>query len=232
MERRFSSEETNEMLTKSVKLENFEVNGLKISGYASVFNGVDAVGDTILPGAFEDALKVGMPKMFFNHDQWGVPIGKWTNAYEDEKGLYVEGELTEGNSTAEEVKAALQHGTVDGLSIGFTMKRDGFTYDDKTDTRLIKKISRLYEVSVVTFPCDDNARINEVKMEDIEGIKSERDLEKVLRDSGLSRNQALAFCAKARDVFISLRESEQTASEIQQKVESIKDLLKNIEGSK
>ena len=35
------------------------------SGYASVFNGVDSYGDTILPGAYKNTLKqFGMPKMF------------------------------------------------------------------------------------------------------------------------------------------------------------------------
>ena len=38
------------------------------SGYASKWNGVDSYGDTILPGAFADAIKSGMPKMFFNHE--------------------------------------------------------------------------------------------------------------------------------------------------------------------
>ena len=40
----------------------------KFSGYASVWNGVDSYGDTILKGAFETTLKRdGKPKMFYNH---------------------------------------------------------------------------------------------------------------------------------------------------------------------
>ena len=58
-------------------------------GYASVFGGVDTYGDTIVKGAFDSTLRQnGLPKMFFGHD-WGMPIGKWTSAKEDDKGLYV-----------------------------------------------------------------------------------------------------------------------------------------------
>ena len=59
------------------------------SGYASVFGGVDSYGDTIIKGAFEATLRNGKPKMFFNHDWNSLPVGKWTKAKEDDKGLWV-----------------------------------------------------------------------------------------------------------------------------------------------
>ena len=81
---------------KSLPLESvelrFEGNTRKFRGYASTFNGNDSYGDTILPGAYLKTLADnGMPKMFFAHD-WGLPVGKWLSAVEDEKGLLVEGE--------------------------------------------------------------------------------------------------------------------------------------------
>ena len=102
---------------KDVELKS-EEDGATFSGYASVFNGNDLVGDTILPGAFKETIKLSTPKMFFNHDSFSLPIGKWIKVEEDEKGLKVVGELTPGNPQSEAVKAALKHGTVDGLSIG------------------------------------------------------------------------------------------------------------------
>ena len=108
---------------KSLPLESvelrFEGNTRKFRGYASTFNGNDSYGDTILPGAYLKTLADnGMPKMFFAHD-WGLPVGKWLSAVEDEKGLLVEGELTPGNPQSDAILAAMKHGTVDGLSIGF-----------------------------------------------------------------------------------------------------------------
>ncbi len=175
-------------------------------GYASVFGGVDSYGDTILNGAFSSTLRQnGLPKMFYGHD-WSMPIGKWVSAKEDEKGLYVKGELTPGLSLASDVHAALKHGTLDGLSIGGFVKQGDY---DTTDTgRLIRKWSRLVEVSPVVFPADGNARIDSetVKGADlidaINEVESIRDLESLLRDAaGLSKGAAVALVARARVVL-------------------------------
>ena len=91
-------------------------------GYASVFGGVDSYGDMIMPGAYADTIREENRngraiKMRWNH--FGPIIGKWLEMYEDDKGLYVKGELTPGHSTASDVAASLQHKAVDGLSIGY-----------------------------------------------------------------------------------------------------------------
>ena len=112
------------LLRKSLSLTDCEIkmdgDTGRFAGYASVFGGVDSHGDTILKGAFDTTLRRdGKPKMFYGHDSFaGIPIGKWLSAKEDDKGLFVEGELTPGVSLAEDVRAALKHGTLDGLSIG------------------------------------------------------------------------------------------------------------------
>lgn len=149
------------MLRKTLSLESaelkFSASAGTFSGYASTFNGVDSYGDTIIPGAYKQALRAGLPKMLFNHSSYDLPIGKWLSAKEDERGLFVEGELTPGNPQSDAVHAALKHGTVDGLSIGYYLKSGDY---EETDTgRTIKKISRLVEISVVTFPADGDALI-------------------------------------------------------------------------
>lgn len=191
-----------------VELKMFDGESRKFKGYASVFNGVDSYGDTILPGAYTETLaKDGLPKMFFGHD-WGLPIGKWLSAVEDEKGLLVEGELTPGNPQSDAVLAALKHGTVDGLSIGFQLKSGDYE-EDKKGMRTIKKVSRLFEISVVNFPADSAARVSDVKSEDIDGIKTIRDLEGFLRDAGgFSKSMATSLVAKAKQLFADQRESE------------------------
>lgn len=158
---------------KNIQLKDidlkFEGESRKFSGYASVFGGNDSYGDTVMPGAFTKTLAAyGMPKMFYGH-QWGLPIGKWTSAVEDEKGLRVEGELTPGNPQADAVLAALKHGTVDGLSIGFSM-RGGAQDEKKEGGRVIKSVGRLFEISVVSFPADGAARITEVRNRNLESF--------------------------------------------------------------
>lgn len=178
----------------------------KFSGYASVFGGVDTYGDTIVKGAFESTLRnSGKPKMFFNHD-WSMPIGKWTAAKEDDHGLFVEGELTDGISLASDVRAAMKHGTLDGLSIGGFLKKGD--YEETEGGRIIRKFTNLLEVSPVVFPADSAARVdlNSVKSTDlldaIEAIESVRDIESFLRDAGgLSKGAAVALTARAKHIL-------------------------------
>ena len=111
---------------KSLPLSNCEIkldgDTGRFCGYASIFGGVDSYGDTIVKGAYEYTLrKNGKPKMFYGHEAWKMPIGKWLKLSEDDTGLYVEGELTLGMSTANDVHAALKHGTLDGMSIGYVL---------------------------------------------------------------------------------------------------------------
>lgn len=182
----------------------------KFAGYASVFGGVDSYGDTILKGAFETTLKRdGKPKMFYGHQAFdGLPIGKWTVAKEDDHGLYVEGEITPGMSLAVDVHAALKHGTLDGLSIGGYLKAgDVEMLDD--GKRVIKKWSRLIEISVVAFPADSAARVDlsSVKSE-IEQIGSIQEFERFLRDAGgFSREAAKTILSRAKDL-LNLRDAD------------------------
>jgi len=174
-------------------------------GYASTFGNVDSYGDTILKGAYKGTLKqYGLPKMFFNHDKYAVPIGKWTKAVEDDYGLLMTGELTPGNAMAEQVRAALKHGTVDGISIGYVLAKDDY---QETDVgRTIKKVSRLIESSIVTFPADTFAKVDLASVkncaDEIDQVETIRDFEVLLRDvGGFSKAAAQALTARAKSLF-------------------------------
>ena len=175
------------------------------TGYASAFNRVDSYGDTIVKGAYAETLKVnGLPKMFFNHEAYAVPIGKWVDAKEDDYGLLLTGEFTPGNTLGQEVRAALKHGTVDSLSIGYSLMKGDF--DEVTGGRVIRKVDRLRETSVVTFPADKFARVNTASvkacMDEIEEVKTLRDFEYFLRDAGsFSKGAAQALTARAKVLF-------------------------------
>lgn len=85
------------------------------SGYATKFNSVDLVGDTILPGAFTKALQnVGTLPIFFNHDSYDIPIGKYTKLEQNARGLKVEGQLILDIPKAKDVYAAMKAGVVSG----------------------------------------------------------------------------------------------------------------------
>lgn len=175
-------------------------------GYASVWNGMDSVKDTILKGAFLPTLKeFGLPKMFFSHKH-DMPVGKYLLADEDTKGLWVEGELTPGHSLASDVRAAMKHETLDGLSIGGMLRQGDYKSTDNGG-RLIHKWTKLLEVSPVVFPADGAARIDltTVKSMDFEALlpecKTERDIERLLRDAGLGKWEAMAIVSRAKSIF-------------------------------
>jgi HK97 family phage prohead protease len=180
------------------------------SGYASKFNGVDSYGDTILPGAYSKVLKAirsgaaRMPKMFVNHRSWELPVGKWLKMGEDSDGLLVDGEFTKGMPSAVAVRAALQHETVDGLSVGIRLDPNEVEIVDKGDgsrpQRIIKSVAEVAEISIVTFPADDAARIDVGSVKSaIEGFTSLSEFEDYMRDvCGFSRSAAKAFVSGIR----------------------------------
>lgn len=169
-------------------------------GYASVFGGVDSYGDMIMPGAYAETLKEENRngrdiKMRWNH--YGPVIGKWLEMYEDDKGLYVKGELTPGHSVAGDVAASMQHKAVDGLSIGYWIDENG--YDMEGPIRRLKKIN-LMEISVVEEPADTMARVDNVKAL-VDNVESLKDAESLLREAcGFSRTDATALVGRIKSL--------------------------------
>jgi HK97 family phage prohead protease len=171
----------------------FEVKSLDdkagtFTGYGSVFGVEDSYLDIVMPGAFAKTLQKRTPAMLWQHDS-RTPIGVWTKATEDQKGLYLEGRLALKTQSGAEAYELLRMGALDGLSIGFRTIQ--YEYDSKTDVRKLLELE-LYEVSPVTFPALDVARVDGVKAESAPSI---RDLEAALRDAGLSRSDAKALLA-------------------------------------
>jgi len=175
----------------------------EFEGYASVFNDVDSYGDTSAPGAYKNTLqsRERSVKMRWNH--FGPVIGKWLKMEEDEKGLFVRGQLTPGHSVASDVHASLKHGAIDGLSIGFFARG----YEEDEDGKRTLTDIELVEVSVVEEPADLNARIANVKTQ-INEAETLHDLETVLRDAGLSRAASVSLVSKVKSIVQSDSEQE------------------------
>lgn len=189
------------METKLLALSGAELkmdaNGkMSFAGYASVFGGVDAYGDTIQAGAYAKTLKSRERPIRMRWNHFGPVIGKWINLAEDTKGLLVEGELTPGHTVAENVYASLKHGAVDGMSIGYRVK----AYEQTNEERRLLKEIELVEISVVEEPADLGAKIGEVKSV-IESASSLKEIESLLRDAGgFSRADATALVARIKSM--------------------------------
>jgi len=64
--------------------------------YGNVKNVVDHARDRVIDGAYRDSIAAHkaagtMPKMFWMHNPWDLPIGTWTEMEEDSKGLLMTG---------------------------------------------------------------------------------------------------------------------------------------------
>jgi hypothetical protein len=134
----------------------------RFEGYASLFRVPDLGQDVVEPGAFAESLArrgCGGIKLLWQHDP-AEPIGRWLHLAEDERGLFVQGQLSLGVARARDIHALMRDGAVDGLSIGFRTQRQ------RSDPRLgLRRLLRidLWEISVVTFPMLPQARISAVK---------------------------------------------------------------------
>lgn len=188
-------------------------------GYASVFDVLDSDGDRMLKGCFSGVLKnqTRTTAMFFNHNSRMIPVGKWLEKKEDEKGLYVVGELTPNHSIASDLKASMLHGTVSGLSIGFSAKREDFTV---TDTgRDFKNIQFLPEISICTMPANEEAGILSIKSMD--GIETIRDIENWLRESAqFSKSEAQMFISRFKSIALRESDEEQKTREILSQIQN------------
>jgi uncharacterized protein len=128
------------------------------AGYASLFGVPDSTGDVVMAGAFAASLARRGPagiRMLFQHDA-GQPIGTWLELREDSRGLLVRGRLAPEVQRAEELASLLHQGAIDGLSIGF--RAVVANRDRVTRQRRLVRID-LWEISLVTFPMLEGARV-------------------------------------------------------------------------
>ncbi|WP_353173692.1 HK97 family phage prohead protease [Acinetobacter rudis] len=220
--------QTKQRLDIPLKIKSVSESG-EFEGYGSVFGVEDSYSDVVVKGAFEKSLsfwaeKGRLPSLLWQH-QMSEPIGVYTEMKEDDHGLYVKGRLLiDDDPLAKRAHAHAKAGSLGGLSIGYILK--DWEYDSSKGVYLLKEID-LWEVSLVTMPANDEARISEVKSMLQKGeTPSPSKIERALRDVGFSHSQAKAFMAKGYSAVGSQRdvESQKTA------LDSFKDLTAFLRG--
>jgi HK97 family phage prohead protease len=171
------------------KTDGAEVKPGFIKGIATTPK-LDTYDDIIAVGAFEASIKdrgVSGPravKMLAQHDTRNV-IGNWLMLkYEGEK-LMCEGQIDVENTKGAEYYSHVKKDQIGSLSVGFTTQTR--QYDEETNVRTIIK-GDLREISLVTFPANEDAVITQVKSA---GVKKLSEIEKlVVAECGLSRRQS------------------------------------------
>jgi len=146
--------------------------GIDIKGSAST-NALDRAGDIIEAEAWT---KGGLenfksnPVLLFNHD-YNRPIGRATGLEVTDKGLEISGRISKA---AGEIKDLVKDGVLGAFSVGFRVK--DADYMTETDGYKIKD-AELFEVSVVSVPCNQGATFSLAKsfdnMEDYNKFKKQ-----------------------------------------------------------
>ncbi len=135
----------------------------EITAYASVFGVVDQVGDIVHRGAFTQTLKHRMPKNLIKvlgfHREL---IGELSHAEEDTTGLLTVSKISKTRG-GDEVLELARDGALTHMSIGYeAVKHDQSTLATGRTVRNLREI-KLFEVSPVDFPANEEARILSVK---------------------------------------------------------------------
>ena len=162
-----------EIIKRSVDLSNVESEGNIIEGTAVVFKDRTLIGnmfyEEISPEAFRDADMTDV-KMLYNHDTSKV-IARQNQKRASrntmtikigENGLHFRSELaTDKDPDAQSVYSKVSRGDVDQCSFGFTVVGDEWRdLDKEIPTRIITRIGKLLELSLVAFPAYSNTTAN------------------------------------------------------------------------
>lgn len=146
-------------------------------------------------GAFAEA---GKPlPMFLNHNDLGMPVGEWSSFEFDDQGMTACGRLylnTVGGSDLYQILKESPN-MFGGVSVGAYAEEaqmvdaNGQPCEGEDGYFQITK-GGLREVSVVMYPNNPKAEIQQLEAVDAEGQINPRVLEKVLREAGLNRKDA------------------------------------------
>lgn len=158
------------------------------SGYAAVFGNIDLGYDVIDPGAFKSAKTTRDGKLRIAIDHKMSQLAGKATFKQDDRGLWVEGQLSLGVSYVKDTYQLMRDGVLDGLSVGFDILKDGADYEERSGkfVRVIKA-AELWEFSIVAFGMNPLARVD--------AVKSIRDFEAQLRGLGYSQTEAKALAS-------------------------------------
>ena len=129
---------------------------------------IDKVGDRVIPGAYAgtiERIKAGTTlPLIWGHDANGSPqnwVGKIIDAAETQDGLQVHARFDLEDSVARKAWNLVRDGSIDKLSIGYTIPAGGRRRGSDGANELTTV--DLHEVSLVMVPANEGARVLAVK---------------------------------------------------------------------
>ena len=167
----------------NIRADNNEKNGDYIEGRPIVYDSRTDLGwfdEIIEKGALKET-DLKDVRFLVNHNLDMIPLARSRNNNEnstmqlstDDKGLKIRVNLdTENNSEARNLYSAIKRGDITGMSFMFAIDTEEWEeLDSDHPTRHIEKISKVFEVSAVTFPAYEETEINARAKETLDSVK-------------------------------------------------------------
>lgn len=137
------------------RAEDTEDGKMEIKGYAAVYDSPETYDYTevIEKGAFDES-DMSDVVLRYNHNDSFMVLARTRNKsldlQVDDNGLFMDAKLQDDITEHKNIFNAIKSGLIDKQSFAFTVEEDDYDYD--TDTRTIKKIGKVFDVSVVDQP--------------------------------------------------------------------------------
>lgn len=178
-------------MSKEIRAFNFEVraeeneeHGHFLSGVPIVFDSRTDLGwhDEIIERGALDATDLRDVRFLINHNTDMIPLARSRNNNENstmqmsvgDSGMAIRVDLdTENNAESKALYSAVERGDISGMSFMFSVDSDAWEdLESEHPTRIIRAISKVFEVSAVTFPAYEATSIQARGLSDaLDGAK-------------------------------------------------------------
>jgi len=178
-----------------------------VKGYAFVWGSKNDYKEIVIRGATLNSLNArgvgstgGNPILILNQHNQEQPLCRPTVLFEDDYGLYFEGDIIESVGYANDVVEQVRQGVVKQVSYGFNSVWDKMVYDDVEDAYILKEI-KLGEISLVTFSSDEKAQLRSFKQLQEDAILAKFSPEQINDLYNLLETRAVTNTPKEKEII-------------------------------
>lgn len=185
--------------------EDREAHPYEVEGYATTFDAPyefmrDYDGNIVYEVVDSHALdNADMSDVIMQFDHSGQPMARQRNRTlvltPDQHGLHMRAMLG-GSQPGRDLYEAITNGLVDRMSWGFTIAKDGLAYDEETRTSKILRVEKVFDVSAVSRPADEDTEIHSRSY--LNGVIEQEHQELVQRSMERDRERLLLLIALCR----------------------------------
>lgn len=194
-----------------IRAENDEEKGSIITGRPIVYDSMTDLGwyqEMIAQGALAKTDLTDV-RFLVNHDVSRIPLARsrrnngnsTMQLMPDDQGMAIRVSLdTENNAEAKSLYSAVQRGDITGMSFMFQVEDGGDDWidiDSDHPQRIIRSISRVLEVSAVTFPAYSDTEIQARSKETLDSVRSALDSARQLKEKEVDTSEIELLKAKA-----------------------------------